>query len=65
MSGVRVVNLHPPERIFAGIAPFGAPKTRILSPWGRRWSQKFPRRHFGTGIEDEASVPADSSNPSI
>ncbi|MCI79973.1 hypothetical protein A2U01_0101244, partial [Trifolium medium] len=29
------VNLHPSERIPAGIAPFGAPKTGMFSPWGR------------------------------
>ncbi|MCH95128.1 hypothetical protein A2U01_0016102 [Trifolium medium] len=57
------VNLHPSERIPAGIAPFRAPETGIFSPWGRR--QKFPRGQFGVGNGEAASVPEDSPNPSI
>ncbi|MCI92606.1 hypothetical protein A2U01_0113902, partial [Trifolium medium] len=60
----RDVNLHPSEQIPVGIAPFGDSKTGIFSPWGWRWRQKLIRRHFGAGIEDEASVPADFPNPS-
>ncbi|PNX69435.1 hypothetical protein L195_g056713 [Trifolium pratense] len=46
----RVVNLHPVEQIPARIAPFGARKTKILSPWGWGWRQKSPHMHFGAGI---------------
>ncbi|MCI86464.1 hypothetical protein A2U01_0107745, partial [Trifolium medium] len=60
----RDVNLHLSERIPVGIAPFGDPQTGSFSPWGRGWRQKLLRRHFRAGIGDEASVLADSPNPS-
>ncbi|MCI83369.1 hypothetical protein A2U01_0104645, partial [Trifolium medium] len=47
---------HPSERIPAGIAPFGAPKTGISFPWGRGWRQKLPRRHFWAGNEEASSA---------
>ncbi|MCI71407.1 hypothetical protein A2U01_0092670, partial [Trifolium medium] len=59
----RDVNLHPSERIPAGITPFEAPKAEIFSPWGRGWRQKLRRGHFGAGIGEDTSVPADSPNP--
>ncbi|MCI42619.1 hypothetical protein A2U01_0063856, partial [Trifolium medium] len=40
--------------------PVWSSENRDFFPWGWGWRQKFPRGHFGAGIGDEASVPADS-----
>jgi hypothetical protein len=61
----RDVNLHPLVGISVEIAPFGAPKMGIFSPWGRGWRQNLPRWQFGAGIGEGTSVPADSPNPPI
>jgi hypothetical protein len=61
----RDVNLHPSVGIPVGIAPSGAPKTKIFPPWEQWWREKLPRGDFGTAIGEEAPVPVDSSNPLI
>ncbi|GAU50774.1 hypothetical protein TSUD_291020 [Trifolium subterraneum] len=52
--GATDVNLHPSERIPAGIAPFGEPKMGIFSPWG--WRQKFPRGDGDGGKNSPADI---------
>jgi hypothetical protein len=47
------------------IAPSGVLEIEIFFTLGRGWRENLPRGNFGVGIEEEASVPADSLNPSL